>query len=115
MGIRSAPHFFIAGRTPIGMRRQTEQEAHHKVGLIETPRRLIRKRCRYSSIEKFKDAFHAVLHLMQKTRGVPVQIASGQSAGNPAIGLAKIRPKAVGGGIFGGFFELREMPTRSSL
>ena len=42
-----------------------KQEAHHKVGLGETPRRLIRKRCRYSSLEKFEDAFDTELDLVQ--------------------------------------------------
>ena len=39
-----------------------KQEAHHKVGLGETPRRLIRKLCRYSSLDKFEDAFDAAVH-----------------------------------------------------
>ena len=40
------------------------QEAHHKVGLGETPLRLIRKRCRYSSLDKFReDAFDAAVPL----------------------------------------------------
>ena len=43
--------------------KQKEQEAHHKVGLGETPRRLIWKLCRYSSFEKFGDAFEAAVHL----------------------------------------------------
>ena len=43
----------------------TKQEAHHKVGLGQTRRRLIRKRCRYSSLEKFEDAFDTALDLMQ--------------------------------------------------
>ena len=30
-----------------------EQEAHHKAGLGETPRRLSRERCRYSALEEF--------------------------------------------------------------
>ena len=34
-----------------------EQEAHHTVGLGDTPRRLVRKRCQYSSLEKFEDVF----------------------------------------------------------
>ena len=42
-----------------------KQEAHHKVGLGETPHRLIRKRCQYSSLEKFEDAFGTPLDLMQ--------------------------------------------------
>ena len=40
-----------------------QQEAHHKVRLGETPHRLSRKRCRYSSLEKFEDAFEAAEHL----------------------------------------------------
>ena len=35
------------------------------MGLGETPRRLIRKRCGYSSLEKLEDAFCTVLDLMQ--------------------------------------------------
>ena len=42
-----------------------EQEAHHKVGLGETPRHFILKRCQYSSLEKFEDAFDTALYLMQ--------------------------------------------------
>ena len=41
------------------------QEAHYKAGLGETPRRLIRKRYQYSSLDKFEDAFDTVLDLMQ--------------------------------------------------
>ena len=40
-----------------------QQEADYKVGLGETPRRLIRKRCQYSSLEKFEYAFGAAVHL----------------------------------------------------
>ena len=40
-------------------------EAHHKMGLGETPRRFILKRCRYSYLEKFEDAFDTSLWLMQ--------------------------------------------------
>ena len=40
-----------------------QQEAHHKVGLCETPRRLVRQLCRYSSLEKFDDAFDAAVHM----------------------------------------------------
>ena len=47
---------------------QFQQEAHHEVGLGETPRCLIRKRCRYSSVEKFEDAFDTALDLLQKTQ-----------------------------------------------
>ena len=43
----------------------TEQEADHKVGLSETPRRLIWKRCRFSSLEKFEDDFDTALDLVQ--------------------------------------------------
>ena len=42
-----------------------KQEARHKVGLGETPRRLIQKRCRYSSLEKFQDTFDTALDLVQ--------------------------------------------------
>ena len=45
-----------------------EQEDHHKVGLGETSRRLIRKRRQYSSLDKFDDAFNTALDLMQKTK-----------------------------------------------
>ena len=41
----------------------TVEQAHHKVGLGETPRHFIRK-CRYSPLEKFEDALTA-LDLMQ--------------------------------------------------
>ena len=34
-----------------------EDAAHHKVGLCDTPRRFVLVRCRYSSLEKFEDAF----------------------------------------------------------
>ena len=37
-----------------------EQEAHHKADLDETPPRLIRKRCWYSSLVKFEDALTAL-------------------------------------------------------
>ena len=42
-----------------------QQEAHHTVGLGETPYHLIRKRCRYSSLEKFQDVFDTALDLMR--------------------------------------------------
>ena len=42
-----------------------QQEAHHKVGLGETPHRFILKRCRYSSLEQFEDAIDTALDLMQ--------------------------------------------------
>ena len=35
----------------------SKQEAHHKLGVGETPRRFNPKRCRYSSRAKFEDAF----------------------------------------------------------
>ena len=35
------------------------------MGLGETPRHLIRKRCRYFLLEKFEDAFDTALDLMQ--------------------------------------------------
>ena len=38
---------------------------HQKVGLGETPRRLIRKRNRYSERKKFEDSFDIALDLMQ--------------------------------------------------
>ena len=34
--------------------KKLQQETPHKMGLSETPRCLIRKRCRYSSLEKLK-------------------------------------------------------------
>ena len=40
-----------------------EQEAHDKVELGETPRRLIWKCCRYSSVKKFEDAFWQLIKL----------------------------------------------------
>ena len=45
--------------------------AHHTVELGETPRHLIRKRCRcrYSSLEKFEDAFDTALDLAQTADG----------------------------------------------
>ena len=43
-----------------------DQEAHHKIGLGEMPRRLIRKRCRYSSLDQFEDAFDTALDLNAK-------------------------------------------------
>ena len=44
---------------------EKKQEAHHKLGLGETPRHLIRKLSRYSLLEKFEDAFNTALDLMQ--------------------------------------------------
>ena len=43
-----------------------EQNAHHRVGLGETPRRLIRKCCRYSSLEKLEDAVDTASHFMPR-------------------------------------------------
>ena len=51
--------------------RYSEQEAHQEMGLSETPRRLIRKRCQYCSFEKFEDAFDNALDL----QNVPGQMA----------------------------------------
>ena len=45
-----------------------QQKAHYKVGLGETTRHLIRKRYRYSSREKFEDAFDTALDLTQTKR-----------------------------------------------
>ena len=50
------------------MRHVTKQKAHNKVGLGETPRRLILQRCRYSSVDKFEDTFDTALDLMQKPK-----------------------------------------------
>ena len=44
---------------------KTPNGAHHNVWVGEMPHRLIRKRCRYSSREKFEDAFDTALDLMQ--------------------------------------------------
>ena len=52
----------------------------------ETPRRLIRKRCRYSSLGKFEDIFDTALYLLQKTLAFQDKWQSGKSARNPAIG-----------------------------
>ena len=52
-----------------------QQETHHKLGVVKTPRRLIRKRCRYSSLEKFEDAFDITLHFMQKYSSLPGKMA----------------------------------------
>ena len=56
-------------------------EAHHEVGLGETPHRLIRKRCRYSSIENYEDVFDTALDLIQKTKALQDKWQSEQSAG----------------------------------
>ena len=45
-----------------------QREAHPTVWLGETPRRLTRKRCRYSSLEKFEDAFDTELRVMRKPK-----------------------------------------------
>ena len=42
---------------------EKKREVHHKVGLGETPRRLIQKRYRYSSRNKFEDAFDTAFGL----------------------------------------------------
>ena len=42
---------------------ELEQEAQHQVGLGETPRPFVLKRCRFSSFEKFEDAFDTKLGL----------------------------------------------------
>ena len=41
-----------------------EPVAHSKVGIGETPRCLVRKRCLYSALKKFEDAVDTALHLM---------------------------------------------------
>ena len=41
------------------------QEVHHKVGLGKTPRRIISKHFKYSSLEKFEDSFDTALDFMQ--------------------------------------------------
>ena len=46
---------------------ENKQEAHHKVRLGGNARRLIRKRCRFSSFDKSEDAFDTELHFMQNT------------------------------------------------
>ena len=43
----------------------TQQEAHHEVGLGETPRRFNPKRYQHSSLEKFEDAFNTALYILQ--------------------------------------------------
>ena len=42
-----------------------KKQPNPKVGLGKTSRRLSRKRCRYSSLEKFEDGFDTALHSMQ--------------------------------------------------
>ena len=42
---------------------EQKQEAHYKVGLGETSRRIIRQLCQYSSREKYEDVFDAAVHL----------------------------------------------------
>ena len=49
-----------------------KQEAHQKVGVGETPRHLIGKFGRYSSLEKFGDAFDAAVHL---SKAIPRNIS----------------------------------------
>ena len=47
-----------------------KQEAHYKMGLGETPHCLIWKRCQYSSLEKFEEAFDTALDLDKKNLSV---------------------------------------------
>ena len=47
------------------IRVKNKQEVHHKRELGKTPCRSIRKRCRYSSLEKSQDAFDTALDWMQ--------------------------------------------------
>ena len=52
----------------------TEQETYHQAN--KPPRRWIRKRCRYSSLDKFKDAFDTTFTLyVPKNLNVPGQLA----------------------------------------
>ena len=41
-----------------------EQDTHHTMGLCETPRRFVVKRCRYTSLDRFEDALVTALGLM---------------------------------------------------
>ena len=57
-------HHIATNRLHIFSDQNLQQEAHHMVGLGETPRCFVLKRCRYSSLEKFEDAFDTALGLM---------------------------------------------------
>ena len=74
----------------------SQQEAHHKVGLGETPCCLIRKRYRYSSAEKFEEAFDTALDLMQTK---PSSDAAFSAVNLPNFN--KCRPEAAGDVISG--------------
>ena len=56
------------------------------MGLGETPRRLIRKRYRYSSREKIEDAFDTALGLMQTKPSDAAFVAVIQNSINAAAG-----------------------------
>ena len=51
----------------LAFRNKKQKEAHNKMGLGETPRRLIRK-CRYSSGAKFEEVFEIAFVLTKKSR-----------------------------------------------
>ena len=55
------------------------------MGLGETPHRLIRKRSRYSSLEKFEDAFDTALDFMQRPKRSRINDKVGKVRVNPAI------------------------------
>ena len=61
--------------------------------LCETPRRLLRKRCRNSSLEKFEDAFDTALDL--------VQTAPSDAAFSAVLNFDKCRLEAAGDAISG--------------
>ena len=77
---------------------RNKQEAHHQVGLGETPRRFVLKRCRYSSLKKFEDAFdtalgNTALYLTEASRRMQYF--------SPFPNLDKCRPEA-GGDVISG-------------
>ena len=60
---------YLAGTNPFLVSRPTRSKlctrSPHRVELGETPSRLICKRCRYSSLDKFEDALDTALYVMQ--------------------------------------------------
>ena len=78
-----------------------KQETSHKVGQGETPHRFFLKRCRYSSLEKFEDAFDTALDLMILCTIINANKAVGCGNFGRFTNLDKCRPKATGDVISG--------------
>ena len=83
-----------------------KQEARHKVGVGETPRRFVLKRCRYSLHKLFEDAFDTAFVLVPHCIMLNADKAVRCGIFGRFSNLDKCRPEAAGDVISGKTFRL---------